>query len=327
LHNADVIAKLDVRVGDTVWIEKGGEIIPKIVGVDDTQPRGKEETHGFIAHCPECQTALVREEGEAQHYCPNSAGCRPQRIGKLEHFVSRKAMNIEGLGTETLEGLMRRGMIQTVADLYSLPFGLINELEMEWLDEETGETRKRSLQRKSLQNLEAAIEQSKQIPFERVLYALGIRHVGETTAKKLAKKWGSFEKLSTCSVEELSCTDEVGPRIAESIVDYCRQEENVQLVKQLKTAGLCFETTDKLVQRSDTLAGKTLVVSGVFGHYSRDGIKEVIESHGGKVSGSISSKTTYLVAGEDMGPAKRAKAESLGVVILNENEFRELIRE
>ena len=322
LHNADQIARLDIRIGDHVWVEKGGEIIPKVIGVDHTQPRGASHPHEYITQCPECGSELQRLEGEALHYCPNELGCRPQQVGRIEHFISRKAMNIEGLGSETVAGLVEKSKIQNSADLYDLTYDDLIGLEFTVSDEFGDNPKKRSLQEKSVRNLLAGIEASKAVPFERVLFALGIRHVGETVAKKIARAKGSIDQLASSSQEELTGIDEVGERIAQSIMSWFADPRNQQLVQRLKAAGLQFESHYSAPQAvSEVFAGKTFVVSGVFQQFSRDGIKAFIEQHGGKVSGSISAKTSYVVAGDDMGPAKRQKAESLGVPILTEEEF------
>ncbi|MEY3835469.1 MAG: hypothetical protein RI989_897, partial [Bacteroidota bacterium] len=324
LHNADQIERLDIRVGDFVWVEKGGEIIPKVTSVDTSKPRGTESMHEYILNCPECNTPLVRLEGEALHYCPNDSGCRPQIIGKLEHFIARKAMNIEGLGTETVSGLLSSGLIQDAGDLYSLTYEQLIGLEFQ-VGEEGEEIKKRSLQAKSVENLLKGLEASKQVPFERVLFALGIRHVGETVAKKLARSVKSFENLKTMSFEELCGIDEVGEIIARSIQSWLSKGEHLVVLNKLVAAGLQFNMNEQEeVLLSDALAGKSIVVSGTFETFSRDGIKDFIEQHGGKVVGSISSKTTFVVAGADMGPAKLKKAEDLKIQIISEQELRAL---
>jgi DNA ligase (NAD+) len=324
LHNADQIERLDIRVGDFVWVEKGGEIIPKVTAVDTRQPRGAESSHEYIANCPECGTPLVRLEGEALHYCPNDTQCRPQLIGKLEHFIARKAMNIEGLGTETVAGLLASGLINDAGDLYSLTYEQLIGLEFQ-VGEEGEEMKKRSLQAKSVENLLNGLDQSKQIPFERVLFALGIRHVGETVAKKIARAVKSLDNLMTLSFEELRAIDEVGEIIANSIQAWISNENHQIVLNKLIKAGLQFNMNEQHdVVLSNSLEGKSIVVSGTFETFSRNGIKEFIEQHGGKVVGSISSKTTYVVAGADMGPAKLKKAEELKIPIISEQELREL---
>jgi DNA ligase (NAD+) len=324
LHNADQIERLDIRVGDFVWVEKGGEIIPKVTAVDTTQPRGAESMHEYISNCPECGTPLVRLEGEALHYCPNDTQCRPQLIGKLEHFIARKAMNIEGLGTETVSGLLASGLINDAGDLYSLTFEQLIGLEFQ-LGEEGEEMKKRSLQVKSVENLLNGLDQSKQVPFERVLFALGIRHVGETVAKKIARAVKSLDNLMTLSFEELRAIEEVGEIIANSIQAWISSEKHRVVLNKLIAAGLQFSVNEQDdVLLSNLLEGKSIVVSGTFETFSRDGIKEFIEQHGGKVVGSISSKTSYVVAGADMGPAKLKKAEDLKIPIISEQDLRGL---
>lgn len=324
LHNADQIERLDIRVGDFVWVEKGGEIIPKVTAVDTTQPRGAESMHEYISNCPECGTHLVRLEGEALHYCPNDTQCRPQLIGKLEHFIARKAMNIEGLGTETVAGLLASGLINDAGDLYSLTYEQLIGLEFQ-VGEEGEEMKKRSLQAKSVENLLKGLEQSKQVPFERVLFALGIRHVGETVAKKIARAVKSLDNLKTLSLEDLLAIEEVGEIIARSIQAWISNEKHLVVLNKLVEAGLQFSVSEQEdVLLSNSLEGKSIVVSGTFETFSRDGIKEFIEQHGGKVVGSISSKTTFVVAGADMGPAKLKKAEDLKVPIISEQDLRNL---
>ncbi|USD25292.1 NAD-dependent DNA ligase LigA [Flagellimonas marinaquae] len=308
LHNADQIAKLDVREGDTVFVEKGGEIIPKIVGVDFTQRSPDSNPTQYIAHCPECGTELIRKEGEAQHFCPNDVGCPPQITGRIQHFISRKAMDIEGLGGETVELLFKEGLIQNYADLYTLTKEQILPLER--------------MADKSAENLVNGVQASKTIPFERVLFALGIRYVGETVAKKLAKAFKDIDALMTASHEELVAVDEIGDRIAESVLDFFSEPANVQVVDRLKSYGLQFSLSEEqLENQTELLKGQTFVVSGVFETISRNDLKKMIEDNGGKVSSSISSKTSFLVAGDKMGPSKRTKAETLGVPIISEQEF------
>jgi DNA ligase (NAD+) len=328
LHNADQIAKLDVREGDHVWVEKGGEIIPKITHVDLTFPRGAERVHSYIQNCPICQSPLIRMEGEAQHYCPNTENCDPQIIGKLEHFVSRKAMNIEGLGSETLSGLFYLQKIRDIKDIYALNWDDCEGLEFSSEDELTGEVKKRSLQAKSIANLKSALEASKKVPFERVLFALGIRHVGETVAKKIARTLGSMEALQNASMETLLSIDEVGGKIAQSILSYMGDARNCDVIRQLGLFGLQMKCDSEGTQlTSEVLKGKTFVVSGVFEKFGRDEVKQWIESHGGKVSGSISSKTSYLLAGAESGPAKQKKAEELGVEVISEQALIEMVGE
>lgn len=312
LHNADQINKLDIREGDTVFVEKGGEIIPKIIGVDFAHRDPNSEPTNYITECPECNTSLIRNEGEAQHYCPNADGCPPQITGRIQHFISRKAMDIEGLGGETVALLVNNGLINNYADLYQLKKEQIIPLER--------------MAEKSAENIVNGIEASKKIPFERVLFALGIRYVGETVAKKLAKHYKSIDYLKNASEEELTTIDEIGERIAQSVVSFFDSEENVAIVERLKLYGVQLEiSAEKLAGQTDVLKGKTFVVSGVFTKVTRDELKKLIEDNGGKVSGSISSRTDYVVAGENMGPSKRTKAENLGVPIISEDDFLQMI--
>lgn len=312
LHNADQIEKLDVRVGDEVFVEKGGEIIPKIIAVDFTKRQEDSTPTIYIDKCPECDTPLERKEGEAQHYCPNFYGCPPQIIGRTQHYISRKAMDIEGLGGETVALLYNADLVHNYADLYDLKKEQVVPLER--------------MADKSAQNLIDGIVKSKQVPFERVLYALGIRYVGETVAKKLAKHYKSIDNLANASLMDLILVDEIGERIAQSVIAFFENEENRKIVERLKGYGVQLETVataDTTV--SDKLTGKTFVVSGVFEKFSRDDLKKTIEDNGGKVGSSISSKTHYVVAGDNMGPAKLEKATQLGVAIISENDFLELL--
>ena len=314
LHNADIIEGLDLHLGDKVFVEKGGEIIPKIVGVD-VEARGLlvGDKVRFIRSCPECGTPLMRPEGEAAHYCPNEAGCPPQIKGKIEHFVTRRAMNIN-MGPETVEDLYEAGYIKDTADLYTLEIADLLRLER-WAD-------------KSARNLMASLEESKQVPFERVLYGLGIRFVGETVAKRLVSAFHSMEQLEQASFEDLTAVDEIGERIARSIIAYFADERNRTLVNRLKEYGLQMSVPEeKLANRSEKLKGLSIVISGTFAKHSRDEYKAVIEQHGGKNSGSVSGKTDYILAGDNMGPAKLEKAAKLGVKIINEDEFLNMIAE
>lgn len=312
LHNADQIEKLDVRERDTVFVEKGGEIIPKIIGVDFTQRDPNSQPTQYISECPECSTPLVRTEGEAQHYCPNAEGCPPQIIGRIQHFISRKAMDIEGLGGETVTLLVNNGLINNYADLYLLKSEQIIPLER--------------MAQKSAENIVNGIEASKQIPFERVLFGLGIRYVGETVAKKLAKHYKTIDALINASETDLVTVDEIGERIAQSVVSFFASEENLTTIQRLKSYGVQLEiSADELANQTDTLNGQVFVVSGVFTKVSRNELKKLIEDNGGKVSSSISSKTNFVVAGDNMGPSKRTKAESLGVAIISEDNFLEMI--
>ena len=312
LHNADQIAKLDIRERDTVFVEKGGEIIPKIVGVNfEMRPDDSTETI-YATQCPECNTLLERKEGEAQHYCPNTAGCTPQIVGRIQHYISRKAMDIEGLGGETVALLVQEGLITNYADLYELTKEQVIPLER--------------MAEKSAENLVNGIEASKQIPFERVLYALGIRYVGETVAKKLAKHYKSIQALMNASAEDLVNVDEIGVKIAESVAQFFAEEANLHTVERLKEFGVKLEfSAEQLEGLTETLLGKSFVVSGVFEKISRNELKKLIENNGGKVSSSISSKTSFVVAGDKMGPSKREKAEKLNITILTEDEFLNMI--
>ena len=314
LHNADIIEGLDLHLGDKVFVEKGGEIITKIVGVD-VEARGLlvGDKVRFIRSCPECGTPLMRPEGEAAHYCPNEAGCPPQIKGKIEHFVTRRAMNIN-MGPETVEDLYEAGYIKDTADLYTLEIADLLRLER-WAD-------------KSARNLMASLEESKQVPFERVLYGLGIRFVGETVAKRLVSAFHSMEQLEQASFEDLTAVDEIGERIARSIIAYFADERNRTLVNRLKEYGLQMSVAEeKLANRSEKLKGLSIVISGTFAKHSRDEYKAMIEQHGGKNSGSVSGKTDYILAGDNMGPAKLEKAAKLGVKIINEDEFLNMIAE
>lgn len=312
LHNADQIAKLDIRVGDTVMVEKGGEIIPKIVDVEVNQRDIFSKPTQYITHCPECGTALVRKKGEAQHYCPNEWGCPPQIKGKMQHFISRKAMNIDGLGEETIDLLYEQGLAKNIADLYELTFDQLFALE--------------TFKEKKSQNIIDGLQASKQIPFESVLFALGIRYVGETVAKKLAKQFKNIDALMRADFEALIATDEIGGKIAESLLDYFKIDANIELINRLKTYGLQFKLSEEqLANTTNKLKGLTFVVSGVFTLFSRNELKQLIEQNGGKVSSSISKKTSYIVAGENMGPSKLAKAQDLGVEIVDEHKFSEMI--
>ena len=313
LHNADQIAKLGLHLSDEVFVEKGGEIIPKITGVKLEQRSSQATPITFITHCPECNTPLVRNEGEAQHYCPNAYGCPPQITGRIQHFISRKAMDIEGLGSETVELMFRAGLIHNYADLYELKAEQIQDLER--------------LGTRSAQNIIKGIEKSKEVPFERVLFALGIRMVGETVAKKLAKTYKSLQALRTTSYEALIQIDEIGDRIAQSVIEFFANDLNKAILERLEGYGLQMEIQETEAPISDVLKGKTLVVSGVFARHSRDELKALIESHGGKVGSSISSKTSYVVAGENMGPSKLEKATQLNIPILSEADFEKLIVE
>lgn len=313
LHNADIIAGLDLHIGDMVYVEKGGEIIPKITGVDTDARVVIGDKIGFIKKCPECGTPLVRDENEAAHYCPNEDGCPPQIKGKIEHFVSRKAMNIDGLGEETIALLYDNGLLHNVADIYELKAPDLARLER--------------LGTKSAHNIKDSIEASKQVPFPRVLFALGIRYVGETVAKKLAAAFRSIDNLAAASPNELTAVPDIGESIAQSVLAYFAKPEHKQLVERLRTHGLQFETAESNTPVSDKLNGLSIVISGVFAHHSRDEYKAIIEQHGGKNAGSVSGATSFILAGENMGPAKLEKARKLGVKIVGEEEFLHLIGE
>lgn len=314
LHNADIIASLDLHIGDMVYVEKGGEIIPKITGVDIDSRSADAEKVEFITHCPECGSKLIRYEDEAAFYCPNETGCPPQIKGKIEHFISRRAMNIEGLGPETVDQFYQEGLIHNVADLYSLSADDICRLDR------MGE--------KSADNIIQGIARSKEVPYERVLFALGIRFVGETVAKKVAKAFRSIDALAAANLDALIHVDEIGLKIAQSIISYFADEKNRELVERLRSAGLKLEADEEdLSGHTDILQGKSIVISGVFSRHSRDEYKELIEKHGGKNVGSISKKTSFILAGDNMGPSKLEKARSLGIAIIDENEFLSMIGE
>lgn len=314
LHNADIIEGLDLHLGDQVYVEKGGEIIPKIVGVDvESRSMLIGDKVRFIKVCPECGTPLYRPEGEAAHYCPDESGCPPQIKGRIEHFVTRRAMNIN-MGPETVEDLYNAGYVKNTADLYTLTIADLLRLER-WAE-------------KSARNLLISLEESKQVPFERVLFGLGIRYVGETVAKRLASAFHTMEQLEQASLEDLTGVDEIGGRIAQSVVDYFADEANHELVERLKEYGLQMAVSEEvLANRSDKLQGLTIVISGTFAKHSRDEYKAMIEQHGGNNSGSVSGKTDYILAGENMGPAKLEKAAKLGVKVMNEDEFLNMLAE
>ncbi len=312
LHNADIIEGLDLHIGDMVYVEKGGEIIPKITGVDVAARFMIGEKVKFITHCPECGSKLIRYEGEAAHYCPNETACPPQIKGKIEHFISRKAMNIDGLGPETVDMFYRLDLIHDTADLYQLTTDDIKNLDR--------------MGDKSAENIIRGIMQSKEIPFERVIFALGIRFVGETVAKKIAKSFKDIVELENADLETLVSIDEIGEKIAQSILNYFANDSNRKLIDRLKIAGLqLYRPEEDLSEHTDKLAGQSIVISGVFTHHSRDEYKDLIEKHGGKNVGSISAKTSFILAGDNMGPAKLEKANKLGIKIMNEEEFLKLI--
>ncbi|MEX2597364.1 MAG: NAD-dependent DNA ligase LigA, partial [Salibacteraceae bacterium] len=312
LHNADQILKLDLRIGDEVHVEKGGEIIPKITGVELSKRKPDAQALEYISHCPECQTELIRHDGEALHYCPNEMGCPPQIKGRMHHFISRKAMDIEGIGAETIDQLFEAGLIKNMADLYDLEKDQLLPLER--------------MAEKSAENIINGIEASRQVPFERVLFALGIRYVGETVAKKLARHFLNIDALMTADVESLVAVDEIGERIAQSVVVFFAKEETQLLIQRLKKAGLQFNIPEEELEgKTSKLEGKSFVISGVFERFERDELKKLIEQNGGKNTGSVSGKTDFLLAGEGMGPAKREKAEKLGIKIISESDFEAMI--
>lgn len=314
LHNADQIEKLDIRIHDTVFVEKGGEIIPKIIAVDLSKRPDSSEPTQYITHCPECETELIRTEGEANHYCPNFYGCPPQIIGRVQHYISRKAMDIEGLGGETVALLFKNDLVHNYADLYELKVEDILHLER--------------MAQKSAENLVNGVERSKEIPFESVLFALGIRFVGETVAKKLAKHYKNIDALSQATLMDLILVDEIGERIARSVIDFFENEENKKIIERLKDYGVQLEIVEKInPDATEKFLGKTFVVSGVFSIYSREELKKAIEDNGGKVGSSISAKTDFVVAGDNMGPAKLEKATKLNVSIISEDQFIEMLNE
>ena len=308
LHNADQIEKLNIRIADTVYVEKGGEIIPKIIAVDFIKRPEKSKPTIYATHCPECNTELIRTEGDAKHYCPNEFGCAPQITGRIQHYISRKAMDIDGLGGETVDLLRKEGLIQNYADLYNLKIEQIIPLER--------------MAEKSAENMIVGIEKSKEIPFEKVLFALGIRFVGETVSKKLAKHFKSIDALMTATFEALINVDEIGDRIAQSIIDFSSDMRNIQLINRLKAAGIQLEVSlENLENQTELLKGEVFVVSGVFYQLTRNELKKTIEDNGGKVSSSISKKTSFIVAGDNMGPSKLTKAQDLGIEIISEQDF------
>ena len=313
LHNEDFIRQLDIREGDMVWVEKGGEIIPKVIGREEKHDEARGEEYTFPTNCPECGAKLVRMEGEAAWRCPNDATCPPQIKGKIEHFVSRKAMNIDGLGSETIDLLYSQGLLKNIADIYELTIEDIAKQER--------------LGEKSAQNILAGIEVSKQVPWARVLFALGIRMVGETTAKKIARRFPSIDQLQWATLEQLISIDDVGEQIARNVIGYFNELTNLEIIHRLRQAGVQMESQEEEQQpQSNILQGKSIVISGVFIHHSRDEYKAMIESHGGKNVGSVSKKTSFILAGENMGPEKRKKAQDLGVELMSENDFLQMIQ-
>ena len=316
LHNANEIVRLDLHKGDSVFVEKGGEIIPKIIAVNTLKRAENAEKIEYIKTCPECGSDLIRKEGEAVHYCPNDESCPPQIVGKIQHFISRKAMNIDGLGDETIETLYRKGLIEHISDLYILHEKIDELKQMERFGE------------KSINNMLEGIERSKQMPFEKVLFGLGIRYVGETVARKIAQHFKNIDSLMNASYEELISVDEIGSRIAESLIDYFKDSRHLDQLEKLRAAGLQFRTEEKEINlASDKLVGKTFIISGVFEKFSRDELSEIIQANGGKILSSISSKLTYLVAGDNMGPSKLEKAQKLNIPIISDDELLRLINE
>ena len=308
LHNADQIEKLDIRIGDSVFVEKGGEIIPKIISVDFDKRKNDSQKTIYISHCPECNTVLVRQDGEANHYCPNFYGCPPQIIGRIQHYISRKAMDIDGLGGETVALLYQNGLVKNYADLYDLTIEQILPLDR--------------MAQKSAENLVKGVRESIKIPFESVMFALGIRFVGETVAKKIAKHFKNINLLAKATFEDLITVDEIGERIAKSIITFFENQDNLHIIEKLKAKGIQFEITEKINENAtNILDGKSFVVSGVFDTFSRDDLKKIIEDNGGKNMSAVSAKTDFVVAGDNMGPAKLEKATKLGVKVLSETDF------
>ena len=324
LHNADVMAALDIREGDHLFVEKGGEIIPKIVGVDLSKRLPDAQPVQFVTRCPECGAELVRNEDEAGTFCPNELHCPPQIKGRLEHFIGRKAMNLDSLGEGKIEMLYENGLVKNIADFYSLTFDQLLGIEKKFAAEEGKAERVVSFREKTVQNILSGIHESLTVPFERVLFAIGIRYVGETTAKKLARHFQNIDRLSSATKEELMEVNDVGDRVADSIIDYFNNPENLEIIIRLRNAGLQLELSEESAPVSDALAGKSIVVSGVF-TISRDEIKQMVEQYGGKNVSSISKNTSYVLAGEKMGPEKKKKAESLGIPIISETEFYQMI--
>jgi DNA ligase (NAD+) len=313
LHNADIISKLDLHIGDYVFVEKGGEIIPKVTAVDQSKRTNKTKSIKYITKCPECGTALIRTEGEAAHYCPNVTGCPPQIKGRVEHFIQRKAMDIDSLGEQTIRQLFELGILKTPADLYDLTKADLFKLE--------------KVKEKSAQNMLEGIQQSKSVPFESVLFAIGIRYVGKTVAEKLARHFKNIDAIMAASFDQLLEAPEIGDKIAQSVIEFSRMPANKKEIERLKKGGLQFQVVEQeIVMDSDNLGGKSFVISGTFEKYERDDLKDVILKNGGKVMSSISGKLDYLLAGDNMGPAKKEKAEKLGVKIISEQEFEKLLK-
>ena len=327
LHNADIIAQLDVRIGDMVYVEKGGEIIPKIVGVDISKRPESAVKVKFIENCPECGTQLVRKEGEAIFYCPNESGCPPQIKGKLEHFISRKAMNIDSLGEGKIEMLYDNNLVLNIADLYDLKYEQLFGLEKIFPTTEDKKERKVSFKDKTVRNILNGIEASKQVPFERVLYALGIRYVGETVAKKLAYFHKNIDNIKNATFDDLINIDEIGEKIAEAVINYFKNKKYLEIIERLKNKGIQFEISKQTTDiKENKLDNKSFVVSGVFKDFSRDEIKKQIEDYGGRNVSSVSSKTDFILAGENMGPSKLKKAQELNIPIISEEDFVEMVK-
>jgi DNA ligase (NAD+) len=325
LHNADIIDQLDIRINDMVYVEKGGEIIPKIVGVNTSVRSPESKKISFIENCPECNMPLVRNEGEANHYCPNEMNCPPQVKGRIEHFISRKAMNIDSLGEGKVEMLYDKGFVRNISDLYNLKYDDLIGMEKQFKSEDGQKGKTLRFREKTVENILSGIEKSKEIPFPKVLFAIGIRYVGETTAKKLAQHFKNIQNIQNADFDELNAVDEIGEKIAQSVISYFSTEANKIELNKLINAGLKFELEQSADQLSNLLDGKSFVVSGIFNQYSRDELKTLIEQNGGKNLSSISSKTDFVLAGENMGPAKLKKAESLGIKIISEQDFEKMI--
>ncbi|MEO9474483.1 MAG: NAD-dependent DNA ligase LigA [Cyclobacteriaceae bacterium] len=325
LHNANEIERLDIRIGDTVSVEKGGEIIPKITNINLSLRKPDSQKVNYITNCPECGTELTRKEGEANHYCPNESGCPPQVRGRVEHFISRNALDINHLGPNTIKGLFDQGLINNLADLFSLEYDQIENLKFEITDDLTGETKTRSLKEKSAKNLIESIEKSKTASFERVLFGLGIRYVGKTVAEKIAQHFGDIDSIINATFEDIVNVHEIGERIAGSIREYLDTPENIALIERLRAAGLNLKSEATSTFIENKLDGKSFVVSGVFNEYGRDEIKSLIKQFGGKVGSSISGNTSYVLAGENMGPSKLEKAKKLNVPIISESDFKAMI--
>jgi DNA ligase (NAD+) len=325
LHNANEIERLDIRIGDTVAVEKGGEIIPKITAVNLELRKIDSTSISYITHCPECNTQLIRKEGEANHYCPNDTGCPPQVRGKVEHFISRNALDIGFMGPETIKALFGQGLIKDYSDLFTLKYEQLDGLKYEVTDLETGKIKIRSIKEKGASNIIEAIEKSKEAPFERILFGIGIRHVGKTVAEKIAEHFSDIDNIIQATFEDIIAVHEIGDRIAGSITEFFSKSENIELINRLKAAGLKLKMEASTTLLENKLDGKTIVVSGVFVDFEREALKKIIKQFGGKVGSSISGSTDYLLAGDKMGSAKLEKAQKLGVTIISESEFKSMI--